>query len=92
MSATIVSASDAVYFDLLKGLVLSIRAKPDGADIAWSILDVGSIAPRVPGWPDKAQHVVPDWDFNVPSAMNAIAFPRPACCLRHVISGHDVYP
>lgn len=41
MTATIVSASDAAYFDLLKGLVSSIRDKPEGADVALSILDVG---------------------------------------------------
>ena len=67
MSATIVSASDAVYFDLLKGLVLSIREKPDGADIALSILDVGLNSAQS-AWlsGQGATIVVPDWDSYCP--------------------------
>ena len=95
MSATIVSASDAVYFDLLKGLVLSIREKPDGADIALSILDVGLDSAQS-AWlsGQGATIVVPDWDFNVPAAMNAPSHFRALLArpfLPRYFPGHDVY-
>ena len=95
MSATIVSASDAVYFDLLKGLVLSIREKPDGADIALSILDVGLDSAQS-AWlaGQGATIVVPDWHFNVPAAMNAPSHFRALLArpfLPRYFPGHDVY-
>ena len=40
-SITIVSGADAAYFDLLEGLVLSLKAGPLGRTLPISILDLG---------------------------------------------------
>jgi len=71
VTATIVSASDAAYFDLLKGLVLSIRDKPQGAGVSISILDVGLNGEQRDWLADQGAVIVePGWDFDMPPAMN----------------------
>ena len=37
----IVSGADSGYFELLQGCILSIRDKPEGANVALGVLDVG---------------------------------------------------
>jgi hypothetical protein len=72
-SVTIVSAADANYFDLLQGLVLSLR--DNGVDLPISLLDIGLAAEQrvwladhgcstaEAGWdiPPKRPGTVPDW-------------------------------
>ena len=74
MTATIVSAADAGYFDLLKGLVCSIRDKDEGKYIALSILDVGLDSDHRHWLADRGATIVePGWDFDIPASMNAPA-------------------
>ena len=40
-SISVVSGADAAYFDLLEGLVLSLKAGPFGRTLPISILDLG---------------------------------------------------
>jgi len=67
---TIVSAADSHYFDLLKGLISSIRQLDEGKHIAISILNVGLSAEQI-DWIGKqgGDVVEPGWDFDVPKSM-----------------------
>lgn len=95
MTATIVSASDAAYFVLLKGLVRSIRDKPEGADIALSILDVGLDSDQRHWLADQGAAIAdPGWDFDIPASMNAPAHFRSLLArpfLPRYFPGHDIY-
>ena len=67
---TIVSAADSHYFDLLKGLISSIRHKPQGKDITISILDVGLAAEQSEWIKQQGGQVKePGWDFDIPKSM-----------------------
>ncbi len=95
MTTTIVSASDAAYFDLLKGLVLSIREKPQGADIAISILDVGLNSDQRDWLTGQGADITePGWDFDMPAHMNTPAHFRALLArpfLPKYVPGHDIY-
>ena len=95
MTVTIVSASDAGYFDLLKGTILSIRDKPEGADIPLSILDVGLDSSQRAWLADKGATIAaPDWDFDVPPSMNAPSHFRALLArpyLPRYFPGHEIY-
>lgn len=95
MTATIVSASDAAYFDLLKGLVLSIRDKPQGAGVSISILDVGLNGEQRDWLADQGAVIVePGWDFDMPPAMNTPGHFRALLArpfLPRYFPGHDIY-
>lgn len=91
---TIVCAADALYFDLLRDLVSSLRAHPVGCDISLSILDVG-LDPAQRQWAEsEATVVTPDQDFNfrgqdkTPRHFSAL-LARPY--LRRYFPGFDVY-
>ncbi len=64
---TIVVAADANYFDLMKGLILSIKDKPESKDVDISLLDVG-LAPEHLEWAKSyVENIVPaQWDFDFP--------------------------
>ena len=94
-NATIVSAADAGYFDLLKGLVSSIRDKREGRDIALSVLDLG-LEDDHRAWLTSHNAVIvePGWDFDVPAAMKAPSHFRALLArpfLPLYFPGHDVY-
>ncbi|PPR09448.1 MAG: hypothetical protein CFH41_02478 [Alphaproteobacteria bacterium MarineAlpha11_Bin1] len=95
MTSTIVSAADAGYFALLKGLILSIREKPDGAEISLSILDVGLDEQQRRWLKDQgAEIAIPEWDFAVPSSLNAPSHFRALLSrpfLPEYFPGHDTY-
>ena len=95
MTATIVSAADAGYFDLLKGLVCSIRDKEEGKEIALSILDVGLDSDQRHWLYEHGATIAePGWDFDIPASMNAPAHFRALLArpfLPRHFPGHDVY-
>lgn len=84
---TIVVAADAHYFDLMKGLILSIKDKPEGKDIPISLLDVG-LKPEhlewAKGYVENVEQAKWDFEFagmdNVPGHFRALLarpfFPR----------------
>ncbi len=89
------SASDAAYFDLLKGLVLSVRDKPQGRDIALSILDVG-LRGEQRDWLSAHGAVISEaeWEFDMPASMNTPSHFRSLLArpfLPKYFPGHDVY-
>lgn len=94
-STTVVSAADAPYFDLIKGLVSSLRAEAEGRALGLSIFDIGLTAAQR-AWlaGQGAVFVEPDWDFDfpgrdrIPSYFRALAA-RPA--IPRYFPGHDVY-
>ena len=63
----IVSGADSGYFELLQGCIRSIRDKPEGAEIALGVLDVG-LGEAERGWLDRQGAVVvaPGWDLDFP--------------------------
>jgi hypothetical protein len=65
MKATIVSATDAVLFDLLLGLIQSIRACPESRDVEVCVLDVGMTPEQVSQLAPMVTRVVKaQWDFE----------------------------
>ena len=95
MTATIVSAADAGYFDLLKGLVSSVRDKPEGRDFPISILDVGLDESQLRWLADQGCAVTePGWDFDIPASMKAPAHFRSLLArpfLPRYFPGHEFY-
>ena len=94
-STTIVSASDAGYFDLLKGLVLSLRSRPEGRALALSVFDLGLTAPQRAWLAERdAALVEPKWDFDfpgreeIPGYFRALAA-RPA--IPRYFPGYQIY-
>ncbi len=95
MTATIISASDASYFHLLKGLILSIRDKPQGEEIALSILDVG-LENNQRSWLKARGAIIsePEWDFDILSSFEAPSHFRALLArpfLPRYFPGHSVY-
>ena len=65
--ATIVCAADSAYFDLLKGLILSIKDKPQGRNIPISLFDVGLSKEQLRWAEDHVTRIVePEWNFDFP--------------------------
>jgi hypothetical protein len=95
LRTTVVSAADAPYFPLLKGLVLSLRRGPLASGLGLSILDLG-LEPDQAAWltAQGARLVVPGWDVEfagrdaVPSHYRAMSA-RPH--LPRYFPGWDVY-
>lgn len=66
-SISVVSGADAAYFDLLEGLVLSLKAGPFGRTLPISILDLGLDAAQR-RWLEAqgARLAEPGWDVEFP--------------------------
>lgn len=75
MRYSIVSASDSEYFDFLRGLVLSIRHKPSGADVDIHIFDLG-LSPEHIGWLNGkgCKTIIPGWDITFPNQSSGPRF------------------
>jgi hypothetical protein len=68
MKTVIVTAIDSDYFELAKGLLLSIREKPQGADMPVAVLDVGLDDWQL-AWIRElpvTRIVQPEWDIQFP--------------------------
>jgi len=66
----IVTASDAGFFDLLRGLLLSIEARRGDSSVAIGLLDLGLTAQqRAWAEPRVTRIVSPGWDMDVPEAL-----------------------
>ena len=94
-SITIVSAADSRYFQLLRGLVRSLKAAPPARDIELSIFDLGLSGDERRWLADQgAAMVVPEWEFDfpgreyIPNYFKALAA-RPS--LRSYFPGYEVY-
>jgi hypothetical protein len=91
----IVSGADSGYFELLSGLVRSIRDKAAGAEMALGVLDVGLEAHQR-HWLEQqgARVVAPGWDLSFPE-QDALPRYRQAQVARPFLPrhfpGHDLY-
>jgi len=67
MNAVIVSAADAGFFPLLKGLIQSIHRHRPNRDVAIGVLDVGLEAAQIAELRELEARVVPgEWDIEFP--------------------------
>lgn len=94
-STTIVSAADAAYFDLIKGLVSSLRARPEGRALALCIFDIGLTGPQRDWLAGQGAVLAePGWDFefpgrdHIPTYFKALAA-RPS--IPRYFPGHEIY-
>ncbi len=88
----VVSAADSAFFDLLQGMVRSLRDKPEGRDVSLNIFDIGlGDAQRQWLLTQGARLLVPDHPAemdNLPHFMRAFL---PRCRIPEHFPGHDVY-
>lgn len=92
-STTVVSAADAGYFELARGLVLSLRSGPRSPSL--SILDLG-LEPEQRRWFEAEGAVVvdPGWDIDFAERDHAPAYYKAMTARPHLpkhFPGYDVY-
>lgn len=94
-SVIIVTGGDAVYFPLLREMIASVRAKPEGREIAIGVLDCGLASDEVVWCRSQGGRVVePGWDvafgegLSVPPSFRAMTA-RPF--LPRYFPGYETY-
>ncbi len=72
MQIIIITAADANYFELVRGTILSVREKPQGANVAIGFFDLGC-TPEQLQWLETQVNFIktPDWDFDFPGKNEA---------------------
>ena len=72
MQIIIITAADANYFELVRGTILSVRQKPEGANVAIGFFDLGC-TPEQLQWLETQVNFIkkPDWDFDFPGRNEA---------------------
>ena len=95
MQIIIITAADANYFELVRGTILSVREKPEGANVAIGFFDLGC-TPEQLQWLETQVNIIqkPDWDFDFPGKNEAPEhlkglLVRP--CLRKYFPNFDIY-
>ena len=95
MQIIIITAADANYFELVRGTILSVREKPEGANVAIGFFDLGC-TPQQLQWLETQVNFLkkPDWDFDFPGRNEAPEhlkglLVRP--CLRKYFPNFDIY-
>ncbi|MEG5196903.1 MULTISPECIES: glycosyltransferase [unclassified Microcoleus] len=95
MQIIIITAADANYFELVRGTILSVREKSEGANIAIGFFDLGC-TPEQLQWLETQVNFIqkPDWDFDFPGKNEAPEhlkglLVRP--CLRKYFPNFDIY-
>ncbi len=69
VKTTIISGADASFFDLLLGLIRSIRACPESRDLDLCILDVGLTQQQIAQLTPLVTRIVPaEWNVEFPGA------------------------
>src|SRR5580700_2005955 len=87
----IVTAADTKFFDLLQGLVASIRDKPEGRTVPIYVLDAGlTVSEKAWLGARAASAVAVAWpyDFDVPGSQRVLAR---RCQIPSLVPGHDLY-
>ncbi|MFS8117225.1 MAG: class I SAM-dependent methyltransferase [Microcoleus sp.] len=72
MQIIIITAADANYFELVRGTILSVREKPEGANVAIGFFDLGC-TPEQLQWLETQVNFIekPDWEFDFPGKNEA---------------------
>ncbi|MEG4317754.1 MULTISPECIES: TylF/MycF/NovP-related O-methyltransferase [unclassified Microcoleus] len=67
MQIIIITAADANYFELVRGTILSVREKSEGANVAIGFFDLGC-TPEQLQWLKTQVNIIqkPDWEFDFP--------------------------
>ncbi|MEG4226423.1 glycosyltransferase [Microcoleus sp. N9_B2] len=67
MQIIIITAADANYFELVRGTILSVREKSEGANVAIGFFDLGC-TPEQLQWLETQVNFIkkPDWNFDFP--------------------------
>ncbi|TAG65749.1 MAG: hypothetical protein EAZ25_14705 [Oscillatoriales cyanobacterium] len=65
MQIITITAADANYFELVRGTILSVREKPEGANVAIGFFDLGC-TPEQLEWLETQVNIIqkPDWEFK----------------------------
>ncbi|MGB3267261.1 MAG: TylF/MycF/NovP-related O-methyltransferase [Microcoleus sp.] len=95
MQIIIITAADANYFELVRGAILSVREKSEGANVAIGFFDLGS-TPEQLQWLETQVNIIqkPDWDFDFPGRNEAPHYLKGLLArpfLRRYFPGFDIY-
>jgi len=95
MQIIIITAADANYFELVRGTILSVREKPEGANIAIGFFDLGC-TPQQLQWLETQVNIIqkPDWDFDFPGKNEAPHYLKGLLArpfLRRYFPNFDIY-
>ena len=72
MQIIIITAADANYFELVRGTILSVREKPEGANVAIGFFDLGCTPEQLQWLETQVNFIkIPDWDFDFPNQNEA---------------------
>ncbi len=72
MQIIIITAADANYFELVQGTILSVREKPEGANVAIGFFDLGCTPEQLQWLQTQVNFIkTPDWDFDFPGRNEA---------------------
>lgn len=95
MSVLLVTAADAKYFELVQGVIRSVREKPQGRGLAIAVLDLGLTFKQVDVLRQQVEFIFdPPWEHSfppsaqIPSHYRAL-FSRPY--FRQYFPGFDTY-
>ena len=95
MQIIIITAADANYFELVRGTILSVRQKPEGANVAIGFFDLGC-TPEQLQWLETQVNIIqtPDWDFDFPGKNEAPHYLKGLLArpyLRQYFPNFDIY-
>ncbi len=95
MQIIIITAADANYFELVRGTILSVRQKPEGAKVAIGFFDLGC-TPEQLQWLETQVNFIkkPDWDFDFPNQNEAPHYLKGLLArpfLREYFPNFDIY-
>jgi SAM-dependent methyltransferase/predicted O-methyltransferase YrrM len=95
MQIITITAADANYFELVRGTILSVREKPEGANVAIGFFDLGC-TPEQLEWLETQVNIIqkPDWEFNFPGKNEAPHYLKGLLArpfLRRYFPNFDIY-
>jgi predicted O-methyltransferase YrrM len=95
MQIIIITAADANYFELVRGTILSVREKSEGANVAIGFFDLGC-TPEQLQWLETQVNFIqkPDWDFDFPGKNEAPHYLKGLLArpfLRRYFPNFDIY-
>ncbi|NJK69734.1 MAG: macrocin O-methyltransferase [Microcoleus sp. SU_5_3] len=95
MQIIIITAADANYFELVRGTILSVRQKPEGANVAIGFFDLGC-TPEHLQWLETQVNIIqkPDLHFDFPGKNEAPHYLKGLLArpfLRRYFPNFDIY-
>ena len=95
MQIIIITAADANYFELVRGTILSVREKSEGANVAIGFFDLGCTSQQLQWLETKVNFIQkPDWDFEFPGKNEAPHYLKGLLArpfLRRYFPNFDIY-